>query len=158
LFSINSRHGEKVRSVLSGSRPLSLSHSVRPAHVPASLSTVLLELNVESLHAADLVLALQVPDRVCFLPCAPHSPQKRGSNAAEQDRCRDDRFIFDQETASGKPSDADRLPPLTAILGKTRTSCGGRGQAPLGRIDIYPFNDGLISFKVLKQGLSESRP
>src|SRR5882672_8526190 len=90
---------------------------VRPAHRPGELVLVLLDRQCgRPLLAADLVLALPRPDRVCLVAL-------RARKRAEPEyQCRrEDRFhVCLQEVAGGKPSDADRLQPLTAILGMPR--------------------------------------
>src|SRR3984893_5736490 len=90
---------------------------VRPAHRPGELVPVLLDRQGgHPLLAADLVLALPRPDRVCLLALRARKPTE-----PEHQRRREDRFhVCLQEVAGGEPSDADRLQPLTAILGMPR--------------------------------------
>src|SRR5436190_364477 len=92
---------------------------VRPAHRPGELVPVLLDRQCgRPLHVADLVLALPRPDRVCLLAL-------RARKAAEPEcqRRREDRLhVCLQGVAGVQPSDADRLLPLTAILGMPRPS------------------------------------
>src|SRR6266851_27620 len=90
---------------------------VRPAHRPGELVPVLLDRQCgRPLHVADLVLALPRPDRVCLLV-----PRACKAAEPEYQRRREDRFhVCLQEVAGGEPSDADRLQPLTAILGMPR--------------------------------------
>src|SRR5262249_49002991 len=86
---------------------------VRPAHRPGELVPVLRDRQGgRTLLAADLVLALPRPDRVCLLAL-------RARKAAEREyqRRREERLhVCLQEVAGVEPSDADRLQPLTTIL------------------------------------------
>src|SRR5262249_28770802 len=90
---------------------------VRPAHRPGELVPVLLDRQGgHPLHAADLVLALPRPDRVCLLAL-----RARKAAEPEHQRRREGRLhVSLQEVAGGEPADADRLQPLTAILGMPR--------------------------------------
>src|SRR5438552_10019618 len=90
---------------------------VRPAHRAGELVPVLLDRQCgHPLLAADLVLALPRADRVCLVALG-----ARKAAEAEYQRRREDRLhVCLQEVAGGKPSDADRLQPLTAILGIPR--------------------------------------
>src|SRR5881392_111854 len=90
---------------------------VRPAHRPGELVPVLLDRQCgRPLHVADLVLALPRPDRVCLLAL-----RARKTAEPEYQRRREDRLhVCLQGVAGGEPSDADRLQPLTAILGMPR--------------------------------------
>src|SRR5438132_3996524 len=86
---------------------------VRPAHRPGELVPVLLDRPCgHPLLAADLVLALPRPARVCLLALG-----ARKAAEPEYQRRREDRLhVCLQGVAGGEPSDADRLQPLTAIL------------------------------------------
>src|SRR3984893_8813369 len=90
---------------------------VRPAHRPGELVPVLLDRQCgHPLLAADLVLALPRPDRVCLLALRARKPAE-----PEYQRRREDRFhVCLQEVAGGEPSNAERLQALTTILGKPR--------------------------------------
>src|SRR5437588_6734898 len=90
---------------------------VRPAHRPSELVPVLLDRQGgHPLLAADLVLALPRPDRVCLLAL-----RARKTTEPEYQRRREDRLhICLQGVAGGEPSDVDRLQPLTTILGMPR--------------------------------------
>src|SRR6266550_629935 len=92
---------------------------VRPAHRPGKLVPVLLDRQCgHPLLAADVVLALPRPDRVCLLAL-----RARKAAEPEYQRRRENRLhVCLQEVAGGEPSDADRLQPLTAILGMPRPS------------------------------------
>src|ERR1700676_2881883 len=85
---------------------------VRPAHRPGELVPVLLDRQCgHQLLAADLVLALPRPDRVCLLALRARKPAE-----PNYQRRREDRFHGClQEVAGGEPSDADRLQPLTGM-------------------------------------------
>src|SRR5438128_5504985 len=90
---------------------------VRPAHRPGELVPVLLDRQCgHPLLAADLVRALPRPDRVCLLAL-----RARKAAEPEYQRRRDGRLHGClQGVAVGAPSDADRLQPLTTILGMPR--------------------------------------
>src|SRR5262249_40746354 len=87
---------------------------VRPAHRAGELVAVLLDRQCgHPLLAANLVLALPRSDRVCLVTLRARQATEREYQRRRKDRVHD-RL---QERAGAEPSDADRLQPLTAILG-----------------------------------------
>src|SRR5438128_8262942 len=90
---------------------------VRPAHRPGELVPVLLDRQCgDPLLAADLVLALPRPDRVCLLALR----ARKTAEPEYQHRREDRHHVCLQGVTGGEPSDADRLQPLTTILGMPR--------------------------------------
>ena len=115
---MNTRTAEKVRFPSFSFTSLSfVSFWSGQLIVPASLSPSFLIVSVDVRFWSPISYShFHVPTGSAFSPCATARPQM-----PEYQRRREDRFhVCLQEVAGGEPSDADRLQPLTAILGMPR--------------------------------------